>query len=294
MPVAGYPSSAFPRISAVARRPSRDRVTPPAHNCPRQLVQTSMSLRSPRLLRLARPRLSKPKPKQCHYHSHSHYHTSPPLTMRLPYVADPPPTSTPEEAAIVKRVQERRAPRPLQPLDLALLHSPPVADGWNSFLGAVRTKTTIADDVRELAISRVAVVNKAWYEWMHHAPLAVKAGVSEDALESVKSDAPVAIAQRPAGLNEKQWAAVVIADEMTRNVEVSDATFEVVKGLFGERETVEIVATVACYNCVSRFLVALNGEQSAPNTPFPFLILSQPVEREKKRQKKNGVVVAVY
>lgn len=185
--------------------------------------------------------------------------------MRLPYVPNPPPTSTPEEAAIVKRVQERRAPRPLQPLDLALLHSPPVADGWNSFLGAVRTKTIIADDVRELAISRVAVVNEAWYEWGHHAPLAVKAGVAEAALEGVKAPGAVTLAKRPEGLTEKQWASVVIADEMTRSVKVSDETFDAVKALFGERETVEIVATVACYNCVSRFLVALDGEKS----PYP-------------------------
>ncbi|CAN8105998.1 unnamed protein product [Discula destructiva] len=188
--------------------------------------------------------------------------------MRLPYVPDPPPTSTPDEAAIVKRIQDRRAPRPLTSLDLALLHSPPVADGWNSFLGAVRTKTTLADDVRELAICRVAVVNQAWYEWMHHAPLAVKAGVSEAVMDRLKTSpgavtlaAPVVVEEE--GLSEAQWAAVVLADEMTRNVKVGDETFAAVKGIFGERATVELVATVACYNCVSRFLVALDvGEKN--------------------------------
>jgi len=81
--------------------------------------------------------------------------------MRLPYVANPPPTPGPdsEEQAIVNRVTARRAPRPLQALDLTLLHSPNIADGWNSFLGAVRTKTSLPDDVREIAICRVAVCN---------------------------------------------------------------------------------------------------------------------------------------
>ncbi|KAJ3547607.1 hypothetical protein NM208_g1432 [Fusarium decemcellulare] len=78
--------------------------------------------------------------------------------MRIPYVSNPPPTKNEEEAAIVKRIEERRNPRPLQSLDLALLHSPPVADGWNSFLGAVRTKTSLSDDLRELAISGLAQV----------------------------------------------------------------------------------------------------------------------------------------
>lgn len=200
-------------------------------------------------------------------HHRRHITTTPPARMRVPYVSNPPPTTTPEDAAIVERITARRHPRPLQPLDLALLHSPPVADGWNSFLGAVRTKTTLGADVRELAISRVAVVNRAWYEWGHHAPLAVQAGVSESAMEAVKKEGPLRIEDRPAELTEEQWASVVIADEMTRNVQVSDETFAKVKGLFGEKGTVEVVATVACYNCVSRFLVALDGK-------FDFFFLS--------------------
>lgn len=183
--------------------------------------------------------------------------------MRVPYVPNPPPTSTPEEAAIVARVEARRKPRPLQPLDLALLHSPPVADGWNSFLGAVRTQTSLGDDIRELAISRVAVCNRAWYEWTHHAPLAVKGGVSESALEAVKRDV---LGERPAELSEKQWAVLVYTDEMTRNVQVKDETFALLKSLFSDQEVVEITATVACYNCVSRFLVALDGESSCESS----------------------------
>jgi alkylhydroperoxidase family enzyme len=162
--------------------------------------------------------------------------------MRVPYVDNPPPTSSPEEAAIVQRIQARRAPRPLQALDLALLHSPPVADGWNSFLGAVRTKTSLDDDIRELAISRVAVCNKAWYEWAHHAPLAVKGGVSEEAMEHVKEDQLV---DRPAELSERQWAVLLYADEMTRNVQVTDETFAMVRSIFTDQEVVELTATVS-------------------------------------------------
>src|ERR1700712_2195725 len=105
--------------------------------------------------------------------------------MRLPYFdpEDSNASQKPEEAAIISRVRARRAPRPLQALDLTLLHSPAVADGWNSFLGAIRTKTSLSDDVREIAICRVAVINEAWYEWGHHAPLAKAGGVSDEGLK---------------------------------------------------------------------------------------------------------------
>ncbi|KAK4249314.1 AhpD-like protein [Corynascus novoguineensis] len=195
--------------------------------------------------------------------------------MRIPYVPNPPEPASDEEAAIVERIQARRAPRPLQPLDLALLHSPPVADGWNSFLGAVRTRTSLAADLREIAVSRVAVVNRAWYEWMHHTPLAEQAGVSKtgmndvvrretplELLSSSGSGAPVPVPV-PEDLTEKQWLVACYTDEMTRNVQVKDETFARLKEVFTDREIVEITATIACYNCVSRFLVALDvGEKN--------------------------------
>ncbi|RYP18154.1 hypothetical protein DL765_004080 [Monosporascus sp. GIB2] len=111
--------------------------------------------------------------------------------MRLPCIPDPPPSLGKDDDAVVGRIRERRHPRPLQPLDLTLLHSTPVADGWNAFLGAIRTRTIIADDLRELAISRVALVNRAWYEWMHHAPLAIRACMPVDAMETIRSDRPL-------------------------------------------------------------------------------------------------------
>ncbi|CAG8971627.1 hypothetical protein HYALB_00008020 [Hymenoscyphus albidus] len=186
-------------------------------------------------------------------------------TMKLPY-ADPssPALTTPEASAIVSRVRERRAPRPLQALDLTLLHAPPVADGWNSFLGAIRTKTSLSDDVREIAICRVAVVNEAWYEWGHHAPLAKAAGVSEEGIKVLGAKD----VEGEGVLSRKQWAVVRYTDAMTKSVKVPEGVFKELREVFSEREVVEITATVAAYNCVSRFLVALDvGEKNSITGP---------------------------
>jgi alkylhydroperoxidase family enzyme len=164
--------------------------------------------------------------------------------MRLPYVPNPPPTTTPEEAAIISRVAARRHPRPLQALDLTLLHSPPVADGWNSFLGAVRTQTTLSDDVREIAICRVAVLNGAGYEWEHHAPLARKGGVGEEGMKVLGREESTGEGSTEEGLSEKQWAVVRYTDAMTRGVRVTDEVFGELGKHFDDREVVEITATV--------------------------------------------------
>jgi alkylhydroperoxidase family enzyme len=172
--------------------------------------------------------------------------------MRLPYVdpADPKAFTSPDDTAIVARVRARRAPRPLQALDLALLHSPAVADGWNSFLGAIRTKTSLSDDVREVAICRVAVVNEAWYEWGHHAPLAKAGGVSEEGLK-ILGDTDLLGGTESSELSAKLWAVVRYTDAMTEDVTVEPGVFDELKKHFNEQEVVEITATV----CISFRLV---------------------------------------
>jgi len=62
------------------------------------------------------------------------------------------------------------------------------------------------------------------------------------------------------------------SDAMTRDVSVPDKIFDGLKSHFTDKEIVEITATVAAYNCVSRFLVALdvgekNGSGRADSTP---------------------------
>lgn len=60
-----------------------------------------------------------------------------------------------------------------------------------------------------------------------------------------------------------QWAVMAYTDAMTRDVRVGEEVFEKLKRYFGKKEIVEITATVAAYNCVSRFLVALDvGEMN--------------------------------
>jgi alkylhydroperoxidase family enzyme len=90
-------------------------------------------------------------------------------------------------------------------------------------------------------------VNRAWYEWMHHAPLAVNSGVSSESMNGIMKEGTLLKSDKPEGFNEKQWAACVVADEMTRNVQVKDETFDWLKSLATDQEVVEVVATVSIF-----------------------------------------------
>jgi hypothetical protein len=112
-------------------------------------------------------------------------------------------------------------------------------------VGAVRTKTSIPDDLRELSICRIAAVNEAWYEWMHHWPLAIKAGIQEASIVKLLCKDSLTQDTRISDFTEKQWVALLVTDEMTRDVRVSDETFAMGCNLFTEKELVELVATVS-------------------------------------------------
>lgn len=201
------------------------------------------------------------------------FSTASPRTMRLPYAPNTPPTPDADTADIYQRIAERRHPRPLIPLDLSLLHSPPVADGWNSFLGAIRTRTVVDQGLLELAVCRVAVLTNAIYEWNAHAPLALKGGIRPEALHAARTLASTAVgddlaaaaeAVRQSALSSREQAVVRYADEMTQTVKVQDATFAQLQTEgFSNREIVELTTGIAGYNCVSRVLVALDvGENN--------------------------------
>jgi alkylhydroperoxidase family enzyme len=167
----------------------------------------------------------------------------------------------------VDAIRARRGGQLIE-LDRMLLHSPPLAAGWNAMLGPVRTQLALPARLRELAMCAVAVLNRAEYEFFHHAPLLIEAGGSERQVAALRDpDAALADATRasqaslPALFDDTERATLALTIELTRHVQVSDDTFEAVRrALPDHRQVVELVGVIAAYNMVSRFLVGLGIE----------------------------------
>ncbi|KAL2825508.1 AhpD-like protein [Aspergillus cavernicola] len=175
--------------------------------------------------------------------------------MRLPYAPQTPGDSNPETHEIYTRIAARRTPRPLIPLDLTLLHAPPVANGYNSFIGSLRSKTTLDPALLELSIIRIAVLNNAAPELQDARALPSFCQTTEESAD----------AWRKSCLTARQQAVLAYTDAMTESVAVSDDVFQqLVEVVLSDREIVELTTTVAGYNCVSRILVALDvGENNS-------------------------------
>jgi len=166
--------------------------------------------------------------------------------IRVPLVV---PGTQPELAEIEARILAERGRISL--LYQALLNSAPIASGWERLLTAVRQQTTIAADLRELAILRIAVLNRAAFEFDAHVPHAQRAGVSVAKIEALRAS-PL-----PDVFTPQEHLVLTLTDTMTREVEVGDTLMAELQRHFDARGLVELVATIAAYNMVSRFLVAL-------------------------------------
>jgi AhpD family alkylhydroperoxidase len=169
---------------------------------------------------------------------------------RIPYL----PADVADPADLVAAIRARRGGKLLE-LDRVLLHSPPLARGWNAFFGAVRGELSLDAKLRELAIVAVGLLNGAEYEVEQHAPELLRAGGTEAQLAALRRGRGAD--DGSGAFDETEAAVLLLTFEMTRDVEVNDVTFAAVRDVLGERETVELVAVVAAYNMASRFLVAL-------------------------------------
>ena len=165
---------------------------------------------------------------------------------RLPYIEE---QDHPELAPLVARIKAERGK--LLDLYKLLLHSPAVMEGWLAFFTAIRQKTRLGGRYRELAIMRVAVLNGADYEYNAHLPFALKEGATREQIAALKAW------QVSPLYDAAERAVLAYTDSMTREIQVPDELFAEVRKHFDAQDLVELTATIAGYNLVSRFLEAM-------------------------------------
>ncbi len=167
--------------------------------------------------------------------------------IRVPLVT---PGTKPELAKIEAGILAERGRISL--LYQVLLNSAPIAAGWEAMLTAVRNRTGVPADLREIVILRVAVLNEADFEFDAHVPHALKAGVAQETIDALRDAVPGEV------FNEEERLLLELTDRMTRDVKVPEELMDRINARHDPQAVVEIVATIAAYNMVSRFLVALN------------------------------------
>ena len=168
--------------------------------------------------------------------------------MKKPRVPAVTPGTNPELASLEARIRGARGR--ISPLYTVLLNSPELASGWEHLFTVIRQKTSVPPLLRELVILRVAVLNGAEYEFEAHVPHARAAGMTDEQVERLRRD-------DLSTFSALERLVLQYTDAITRDLVVPEALYPELDKAFDAKTLVELTATIAGYNMVSRFLIAM-------------------------------------
>ena len=107
---------------------------------------------------------------------------------------------------------------------------------------------------REVAVLRVAHITGCNYEWAHHILGAKMNGVTDDEIARIAVTGPVD------GLDEEGNLLCRVADEITRDVSLSDDALAEILARYGVRQAMELILCCSFYNMVSRIVESTRVE----------------------------------
>lgn len=158
----------------------------------------------------------------------------------------------PDDDRVRQMFEDVRGRWPAVPnLYKTLGHSPEMLRAWLDIAWPLRLNATTSRRLREMMILRGAQVSKTGYEWAHHVPLALEAGVTQDEVDELFEGAT------PETASEAEQAALRLAEEVTRGPGASRDCIEALKAHFSEGQIIELTLTASFYVCVGRMLISL-------------------------------------
>lgn len=138
-----------------------------------------------------------------------------------------------------------------------LARHPELFRAWLPFGGFLLLSSELPARDREILTLRTAFNCRSDYEWGQHVPIAVTAGVTEDEIARVET-----------GPDVPAWApfdAALLraADELHADSCISEATWEVLRSAYNDRQLIEVCMLVGQYHLVAYALNSLGVQREA-------------------------------
>jgi 4-carboxymuconolactone decarboxylase len=145
----------------------------------------------------------------------------------------------------------------------AMLRSPVFGQKMFDLLYYLRWQTSLPLRLNEFAILIIGRQWRSQIEWLAHAPLAIKAGLSGDIVAELKQN------RRPSNMPAEEAVVYDFITELTTRHEVSDATFARAKSMLGEQQVVDLTAVAGTYVTIAMILAMAQQDVPAGREP-PF------------------------
>jgi 4-carboxymuconolactone decarboxylase len=144
-----------------------------------------------------------------------------------------------------------------------LLRSPVLGQRMFDLLYYLRWETSVPLKLNEFAILIIGRQWRSQVEWLAHAPLAIKAGLSLEIVAELKAN------KRPSNMPAQESVVYDFVTELTTKHVVSDETFNRAKELLGEQQVVDLTAVAGTYVAVAMVL-AMSEQGVPPGKESPF------------------------
>jgi len=143
----------------------------------------------------------------------------------------------------------------------ALANVPGLMMAHRALPQALRGQQNCPPRLRELAVLRLAQLVGSAYEWSHHRPMALRAGVTADqaaALPAWRESAAFGPAER----------LTLAATEAVHQMAVSAELFGELAAELGQPGAIELIVVVSQYEAVARIIQALGVEVEADHQQY--------------------------
>lgn len=144
----------------------------------------------------------------------------------------------------------------------AAAHNARVMRGMMVLGTALLEKSKLDARLRELAILRVGQMTNCQYEQAHHILMGRRAGVTDAEIAALPNWSTSSL------FDARDRAVLRFVEEVTKQADASDQTFDALREYFDQQELVELTMTVAYYNMIVRFLVTMRIDLE-PGLPLP-------------------------
>ncbi|STZ44741.1 carboxymuconolactone decarboxylase family protein [Mycolicibacterium gilvum] len=144
--------------------------------------------------------------------------------------------------------EERRNPRGAGNVVGTLVRHPGLTRAYLTFNAHLLVASTLTPRVREVALLRAVHVRPCDYLWDHHLPIARRAGLTDAEIESIRTGDPEDAVDR---------LVVRAVDELEGSNTLSTDTWADLGEHFDERQVLDLIFTVGCYQMLGAAVNAL-------------------------------------
>jgi alkylhydroperoxidase family enzyme len=151
---------------------------------------------------------------------------------------------------------ERANPRDAGNVLGTLLHHPELARAYLTFNAHLLVSSTLSPRVREVALLRAVHVRPCGYLWDHHIPIAQRAGLTAGDIDAIRAGDPRDPVDR---------LVVRAVDELHESNTLGDHTWSALREHFDERQVMDLIFTIGCYQLLGAAVNVLGIQPEAPD-----------------------------